>query len=124
MKFVCDRWILLLVCFVGAFGLTGCKPQTPPPQARQIDFRKPLPEGMVALRKIDPSEYPDFGAQAADPARLETAIDNSLKYLSAPSSKGFFPYLDITHDRAVASLHRLREICAQSLSMGHWDGNW
>jgi len=81
MKFVCDRWILLLVCFVGAFGLTGCKPQTPPPQARQIDFRKPLPEGMVALRKIDPSEYPDFGAQAADPARLETAIDNlSLLY--------------------------------------------
>jgi membrane-bound lytic murein transglycosylase A len=113
---------LAILALAGCF--IGCKQQPPAPTARQIDFRKPLPEGMVALRKIDPSEYPDFGAQATDPARLETAIDASLKYLSAPSSNGFFPYLDITHDRAVASLHRLRDVCAQSLAMGHWDGPW
>jgi membrane-bound lytic murein transglycosylase A len=90
----------------------------------QIDFRRPLPDGMVALRKIDPSEYPDFGAQEIDPARLRTSIDNSLKYLAAPSSRGFFPYLDITHERAMATLHRLEEICTQSQAMGRWDGAW
>jgi membrane-bound lytic murein transglycosylase A len=116
--FVTITLFTLAGCFI------GCNHQPPAPTARRIDFRKPLPEGMVALRKIDPGEYPDFGAQATDPARLETAIDASLKYLAAPSSKGFFPYLDITHDRAVASLHRLRDICAQSLAMGHWDGPW
>jgi membrane-bound lytic murein transglycosylase A len=114
----------LIGLILGAFCLVGCKPQAQPPVARVIDFRKPLPEGMVALRKIDPSEYPDFGAQAVDPVRLKTSIDNSLKYLAAPSSKGYFPYLDITHERAIASLHRLEEICAQSAAMGRWDGSW
>jgi membrane-bound lytic murein transglycosylase A len=113
-----------LLVLLGAFCFIGCKQQTPQPMARQIDFRKPLPDGMVALRKIDPSEYPDFGAQQIDPARLRASIDNSLKYLSAPSSKGYFPYLDITHERAVASLHRLEDICTQAEAMGHWDGVW
>jgi peptidoglycan lytic transglycosylase A len=113
-----------LLVLLGAFCFIGCKQQVPQPTARQIDFRKPLPDGMVALRKIDPSEYPDFGAQQVDPARLRASIDNSLKYLSAPSSRGYFPYLDITHDRAVASLHRLEDICTQAEAMGHWDGAW
>jgi membrane-bound lytic murein transglycosylase A len=91
--------------------------------ARAIDFRQPLPEGMVALRKIDPSEYPDFGQQTVDPVRLESAVDNSLTYLSAPSSERFFPYLDITHDRAIASLQKLRDICKQSATAG-WNGQW
>lgn len=51
-----------LLVLLGAFCFIGCKQQTPQPMAQQIDFRKPLPDGMVALRKIDPSEYPDFGA--------------------------------------------------------------
>src|SRR5271154_725710 len=113
-----------LFIFFMAFCFIGCKQQTPQPMAQKIDFRKPLPDGMVALRKIDPSEYPDFGAQQIDPARLRASIDNSLKYLSAPSSRGFFPYLDITHDRAVASLHRLGDICTQAEAMGRWDGTW
>ena len=50
-----------LLILLGAFTFIGCKQQTPQPMAQQIDFRKPLPDGMVALRKIDPSEYPDFG---------------------------------------------------------------
>ena len=72
-----------LFIFWGTVCLVGCKQQAPQPLARQIDFRRPLPEGMVALRKIDPSEYPDFGKQAIDPARLRASIDHSLKYLSA-----------------------------------------
>ncbi len=79
---------------------------------------------MVALRKIDPSEYPNFGEQPIDPARLRTSIDNSLQYLAAPSSRQFFPYLDITHARAVATLQTLRGICDQAIAMGGWNGEW
>jgi membrane-bound lytic murein transglycosylase A len=113
-----------LFILLGAVCLAGCKQQAPQPVARQIDFRRPLPEGMVALRKIDPSEYPDFGEQAIDPARLRASIDHSLKYLSAPSSRGYFPYLDITHERAIASLRRLEDICTQTEARGQWDGAW
>jgi len=109
---------------LGCFALAGCKQQAPQAAAPQINFRQPLPEGMVALRKIDPSEYPDFGAQAVDPQRLRASVEHSLEYLSAPSSRNFFPYLDITHARAVDSLKKLDEICAQSIAMGHWDGAW
>jgi membrane-bound lytic murein transglycosylase A len=113
-----------LLIFVLAICFPGCKQETPQPVARRIDFRKPLPEGMVALRKIDPSQYPDFGAQRIDPVRLSRAIDSSLQYLAAPSSWGFFPYLDIDHPRAVGTLHRLREICSQMMAMGRWDPSW
>ncbi|MGD0463734.1 MAG: MltA domain-containing protein [Tepidisphaeraceae bacterium] len=108
----------------GAICFIGCKQEAPQPVVRQIDFRKPLPEGMVALRKIDPSEYPNFAEQPIDPLRLRAAIDNSLKYLAAPSSRQFFPYLDITHARAAATLQRLRGICDQAIAMGGWNGAW
>jgi membrane-bound lytic murein transglycosylase A len=113
-----------LAIFFGAICCVGCEPAAPPPVARAIDFRKPLPEGMVALRKIDPSEYPNFAEQPIDPVRLRAAIDNSLKYLSAPSSRQFFPYLDITHARAAATLQQLRGICDQAIAMGGWNGAW
>ena len=124
MRFAFSRISPLAVCFTAAIFTTACKPQTTAPVAHQINFRQPLPEGMVALRKIDPADYPDFGKNPMDPGRIEAAIDNSLRYLAAPSSNGYFPYLDITHDRAVASLHRLRDIFAESAAMGHWDGGW
>ena len=89
-----------------------------------IDFHRPLPEGAVALRKIPPQEYPDFGQQPIDPSRLTQAIDNSLTCLAAPSSQAFYPYLDITHDRAVATLVRLRQICDRQQERGYWDGAW
>ncbi|MGA3067082.1 MAG: MltA domain-containing protein [Tepidisphaeraceae bacterium] len=106
--------LLLLLAAVA-----GCHQEAPP-----VDFRQPLPPGMVALRKISPAEYPDFGQQPIDAASLEASIDNSLQYLSAPSSQNFYPYLDITHERAVASLVRLKQICQRSDQRGAWDGAW
>jgi peptidoglycan lytic transglycosylase A len=117
------RIISLLACFAAVWLIAGCRHESPRvPQA--IDFRKPLPEGMVALRKIDPGEYPNFAEQPIDPERLRSAIDNSLKYLSTPSSQRFFPYLDITHVRAVATLEKLRSICDQAVAMGAWNPAW
>lgn len=90
---------------------TGCRPKkkpVPPPQP--VNYSYELPPGQLALRKIGPEMYPDFSINAADLPNVRQAIDNSLKYLDAPSSRQFFPYLDITHDRAIASLKALAEI--------------
>jgi membrane-bound lytic murein transglycosylase A len=102
---------------VGSSMIGGCQPKppdpvsAPPPQAK-IDYTAPLPEGEVALRKIDPSQYPDFsaGLLSADMGSLKRSVDNSISYAMRPSSKNAYPYLDITHDRALASLRAFREL--------------
>jgi membrane-bound lytic murein transglycosylase A len=95
---------LLLASLFGCQAKRVAPPAPPPPQA--IDFTQPLPEGQVALRKVSPSDYPDFSKALArlNPADLRRAVANSLSYLSRPSSAKRYPYLDIDHDRAVASL--------------------
>jgi membrane-bound lytic murein transglycosylase A len=105
--------------------LTGCH-HTPPlaAEALKLDFKQPLPGDMVALRKISPAEYPDFARDPIVPLRLGFAIDRSLEYMATPSSQAFYPYLDITHDRAVATLHRLRAICREQQTRGTWDAAW
>ncbi len=100
----------LLIALI-ALELSACKP--PQPQ-EQLDYAQPLPPGQLALRKLSPSEYPDFSAAilAGNVPDLTRAIDHSLAYLATPSSKTFFPYEDIDHDRAVASLEALKQIIA------------
>src|SRR4051812_45929784 len=82
----------------------GCRPKKP------IDFTHQLEPGQMALRKISPSEYPDFSVNMTNLGNLSRAIDNSAKYLEAKSSNNFFPYLDISHDRAVATVNAMRAL--------------
>lgn len=90
----------------------GCQKPEPPPiveQPRKNYFRQVGP-GEVALVKItDPSQYPDFREGFERQKNLELACQYSLEYLSRPSSQQYFPYLDITHERAVASIHAFLE---------------
>ena len=104
------RIVLGLVALVFALGCQTKKP--PAPQARKIDYSQPLPEGQVALRKIAPSEYPDFShaLMTADLEALKRSADNSIGYLNRSSSKKAYPYLDIDHDRAIASVRAFREL--------------
>src|SRR5688572_1326310 len=91
----------VILCVLVAV-LTGCRPKKKP-QPASVSFQHELPAGELALRKISPSEYPDFTSSGHDdPQQVLQAIDQSLAYLKAPSSRRHFPYLDITHDRAVA----------------------
>jgi len=88
---------------------TGCKSQTqdiPPP-----DYNRPLPPGALGLRKItDPAEIPNFTPGCFDLYGLNEGIANSLNFLSKPSSQNFFPYDQITHEHAVASLEAFYEL--------------
>lgn len=101
--------------------LVGCPPAEPiplggPPQDGK-DYDRALPPGRLALRKItDPSQIPDFtdafrNAQNPD---LRAAIERSLHYLSKRSSQRFFPYGDVSHDRAVESLRAFLDVLSQA----------
>lgn len=82
--------------------LAGCQTKR---AAVRPQYDRPLPPGQMALRKIeDPNKYPDFTAGWQDLDSLKAAIRNSLNYLAKPSSRQFFPYEEITHEQAVASL--------------------
>jgi membrane-bound lytic murein transglycosylase A len=101
--------ILLGVAVVATLG--GCRPKKPPAPVQPVSFAHEMPPGELALRKISPSEYPDFTPAGQDnPQQVLAAIDQSLAYLKAPSSKRFFPYLDITHERAVNTLTSFRDV--------------
>jgi len=88
----------------------GCN--KPVAEIRQVeplepkDYGRPLPPGALALRKIDPDAYPDFGAGYYGQTGLREAIQHSLDYLAKPSSERYYPYGEISHRRAVASLER------------------
>lgn len=80
-------------------------------------YSRPLAPGQMALELVPPGERPDFSIGfGTDRAALLQAIDESLAYYAKPSSKRYFPYLTITHDRAVRSLEALRELVESSPS--------
>jgi membrane-bound lytic murein transglycosylase A len=88
-----------------------------------IDYSRELPPGQLALHKIAPADYPDFSLMQSDLDSLDKAIGNSLAYLARPGSQPFYPYLDIDHDRAVATLIALRDIVARARTAAPLDWN-
>lgn len=103
----------VLSTLLAAVALAGCRKDKPP-----INFGQQLAPGQLALRKIPPEQYPDFSGGTWNLNVLGRSIDHSLAYLAHPSSQRFFPYLDISHDRAVASLHAFRQIVNDALAQG------
>jgi len=102
---------------LGLCVLVMCAACKKPPRKfpMEKDYSKPLPPGQMALRKItDPAKIPDFSGALNDPASLMIAIDHSLDYFQHPSSQKYFPYLDISHGRAVRSLIEFKKIFQQA----------
>ncbi|HWE03026.1 MAG TPA: MltA domain-containing protein [Tepidisphaeraceae bacterium] len=66
----------------------------------------------MALRKISADQYPDFSRSLATVslADLRKSVANSQTYLARHGSVRKFPYLDIDHDRAVASVRAFAEL--------------
>lgn len=96
-----------------SIGLTGCKNKKP-----AINFNQQLAPGQLALRKIPLEQYPDFSQATWNLNVLGQSIDHSLRYMAHGSSRQYFPYLDITHERAVASLRAFRELIATAGKQG------
>jgi membrane-bound lytic murein transglycosylase A len=95
--------VLLYLLLSTAIIIIGCRAPLKKAVAPQYD--KPLLPGQLALRKItNPSEIPDFTLACFDVEGLKPAVERSRNYLSKPSSKGFFPVGDISHQMAVDSL--------------------
>jgi len=94
--------------------LAGCpepEVQDLPLAEEPLDYYKQLPPGERALVKLtDPSQFPDFSPGFYRRAGLEQAAANSLEYMSKPSSQQFFPYGEITHAQAVASIETFIEV--------------
>lgn len=81
------------------------------------DYGRPLAPGEVALEKVtDPAEYPDFGLGFGERDSMITAIDGTLDYFRKPSSRQWFPYLDITHERSIRSLDEFRRVLLEAQS--------
>lgn len=99
--------LLALVSFLFAF--TACK--TVP------DYGRALPPGAPALLLLEPGEkHPDFGAQWRERDDILPALDNSIVWMKKESSKKFFPIEHVSHERAMKSLERFRELLRASMS--------
>jgi membrane-bound lytic murein transglycosylase A len=93
---------ILLVALV-AGGLAGCKSKP--------DYNRPLPEGWPALLPVTPEERPDFAADwPALKSELLPALERSIEWTRKEYAEQFFPIEGVTHERALASLERFREI--------------
>jgi len=110
------RRVFLVSVFVVflIFGFWGCKFEWG--EVTELDYDRALPPGESALRKIrDPRLYPDFTLGCLDLTGLEEAIDNSLNYLSKPSSERYFPKCGISHHRVVESLEAVKGLLDSGL---------
>lgn len=107
--------VLSITCFV------GCEKPVQPLPIKPIEknYDRPLPPGEFALRKVtDPASMPNFGDAwyRAKGIGLREAVQHSIDYLKAPSSRTFFPVGPITHDDAMASLTLFLEVLDQASS--------
>ena len=106
-----SKW---LVSAFACGALYGCaaEPVVQTPLPATPDYARPLPLGNSALRLVtDPRRLPDLaGAYANADALLLDAIDESLVWFAAPSSRQFFPFEGITHERARQSVLAMREL--------------
>ncbi len=95
--------VLTGLLLLGISMVIGCRAKV-----IQSKYDRALPPGQLALRLVtDPNEYPDFTNAWRNLDSLRTATENSLNYLSKPSSRRYYPYADITHERVVATLERI-----------------
>ncbi len=79
------------------------------------DYTRTLPEGAPALIPLGPDEeVPDFSRQWEEREDILPALDRSIAWTSREYARRFFPQAGVTHDRALSSLLRFRELLQES----------
>jgi len=102
---------------------TGCK-QTETVPDDEPNYARQLGPGESALRRLGPGDpLPDLAAAWRDrDTFLLEAIDHSLRWFQAPSSRQFFPFEDITtHEQAEASLVAFRQLLLAANDVGQFE---
>jgi membrane-bound lytic murein transglycosylase A len=112
-----SRSIITVVVIALAAGCAQQQKVESPPDIGP-DYSRPLPAGQSALRLVlDPRRMPDLaGAWRNCDVFLLDAIDQSMKWFAAPSSRQFFPFEGITHEQARASVAEFGRLLQQSQS--------
>ena len=108
------RRVTLALLAVALAALPACRR---PVQPAEPDYARQLPPGAFGLRKItDPAKLPDLAAAAAsfDSPAFKAALQKSLQWFKAESTKAFFPIGPITHDHAHASVFAMGQINERS----------
>lgn len=100
--------ILISILLFAILIINGCKTT---PVKKEKDYNRALLPSEKALVKItNPREIPDFTNAFKNPFLLEEAVNNSLDYMSKPSSETFFPICGISHEQVKKSLKSFKEI--------------
>ena len=109
----------LFVSLAGALLLAGCQKEA----KVKPDYNRPLPPGASALRQIlDPADWPDLMEPWENKdGELITALERSQTWYAVPSSRQFFPFGDVSHIRAQASVYAMRKLLAESQSASQFD---
>jgi len=98
-----------------SYGCHSPKPKATYRRPQRPNYENPLPPGQVALQKItNPAELPYFGEGFQNRDRILEAIAHSRSYFDKPSSRKYYPYLDITHDKAKESLDLFKTVLMSS----------
>jgi membrane-bound lytic murein transglycosylase A len=114
----------LLLVSLAATCLIGCPPKTGTvvPGVAE-DFEKPLPPGRMGLVKItDPAQIPNFTQACSDVRDLRQAVENSINYMSKPSSKEVYAKAygqfgqEFSHERTLTSLKAFAAILDSNTS--------
>jgi len=86
------------------------------------DWGRELPEGAPALIPLGPDEpLPDFASDWRNKDRILRALERSIEWTAKPSAPRFFPIEGVSHERAMASLQRFRDLLAASTSAEEFD---
>lgn len=97
---------------------TGCRSTQPPaaPPPPTISYAQPLPPGAPSLTRVPGAAVRSELIRAFDArdGKLLDALDASLRWFAAPSSREAFPFttgpLSVSHARARASVEELRDL--------------
>ncbi|MFB3892163.1 MAG: MltA domain-containing protein [Phycisphaerae bacterium] len=107
---------LALVASLAVSLLAGCPKNTGTiVGGTEPDYNYKLPPGKLGLSKVALKDWPDFTQACSDLTDLRKAIDCSLHYMQAPSSKQAYARYgpEFTHERTVATLKAMGELVDQ-----------
>ncbi|RMH01098.1 MAG: hypothetical protein D6702_12345, partial [Planctomycetota bacterium] len=91
--------------------LAACQTAPEPEPSGLEEFALELAPGELGLVRLEEGDpVPDFSPGWYQREDLAATVLNSLSYLAAPSSRRYFPYGPITHERMVRSLERFLEL--------------